>query len=112
MLENLRANADRVAEESGKSSYAEMLKRDDAVERLLDGDWKMEWSSEFLFVSDDPLKALKDEGLDKSDVLSVLVPVLKSAQHSETLISPYFVPGKKEPSSSLRGRRTASRCGS
>jgi putative cardiolipin synthase len=95
MLENLRSHADQVAEESKTSSYSELLKRDDAVERLLGGDWKMEWSSEFLFVSDDPLKALKDEGLDKSDVLSVLVPVLKSAQHSETLISPYFVPGKK-----------------
>ncbi len=95
MLENLRSHADRVAEESKNSPYAELLQRDDAVERLLGGDWTMQWSSEFLFVSDDPLKALKDEGLDKSDVLSVLVPVLKSAQHSETLISPYFVPGKK-----------------
>ena len=94
MLENLRANADRVAKESGKSSYAELLNRDDAVERLLDGDWTMEWSSEFQFVSDDPLKALKADVRDKSNVLGVLAPVLRSAQHSETLISPYFVPGR------------------
>jgi putative cardiolipin synthase len=94
MLENLRSHADEVAEQSKNSSYAELLKRDDAVERLLGGDWAMEWSSEFQFVSDDPLKALKAEVLDKSDVLSVLLPVLKSAQHSQTLISPYFVPGR------------------
>ena len=95
MLENLRSHADQVAEESRSSSYAELLKRDDAVERLVNGDWTMQWSSEYQFVSDDPLKALKEEGLERSDVLGVLVPVLKSAQHSETLISPYFVPGDK-----------------
>ena len=46
-------------------------------------------------MSDDPLKALKEPGLEKSDVLGVLRPVLKSAQQSETLISPYFVPGRQ-----------------
>jgi putative cardiolipin synthase len=94
-LEKLRKVAEQSVEEGKTSSYAELLKRDDSVERLVAGDWRMEWSSEFQFVSDDPLKALKAEGLEKSDVLSTLVPVLKSAQHSQTLISPYFVPGKQ-----------------
>jgi putative cardiolipin synthase len=94
-LDKLRKRAALAVEESKAGSYAELLKRDDAVERLLHGDWAMEWTSEFQFVSDDPLKALKAEGLERSDVLSVLVPVLKSAQRSETLISPYFVPGEK-----------------
>jgi cardiolipin synthase C len=94
-LEKLRTSAGRAAEEGKTSSYAELLKRDDAVEQLVAGDATLEWSSEFQFVSDDPLKALKADTLEKSDVLSALVPVLKSAQQSETLISPYFVPGKK-----------------
>jgi putative cardiolipin synthase len=94
-LVKLRTRADQVADQSKTSSYAELLKRDDAIERLLHGDWPLEWSSQFQFVSDDPLKALKNEGLDRSDVLGVLIPVLKSAQYSETLISPYFVPGNR-----------------
>ena len=94
-LEKLRTVGGQAIEEGKTGSYAELLKRDDAVERLVSGDWRLEWSSEFQFISDDPLKALKAEGLEKSDVLSTLVPVLKSAQHSQTLISPYFVPGKQ-----------------
>lgn len=92
-LERVRKGADQAAAQGKVSSYAELLKRDDAVERLVDGDWALDWSSDFLFVSDDPLKALKRPGLDKSNVLSVLLPVLKSAQKSQMLISPYFVPG-------------------
>lgn len=94
-LEKLRKKADEAAEAAKTSAYAELLKRNDAVERLLAGDWSLEWSSQFQFVSDDPLKALKKPGLEKSEVLSVLVPVLKSAQRSEILISPYFVPGQR-----------------
>lgn len=95
MLDNLRTRADQVAEQGRTSSFAELLKRDDAVERLLDGDWPLEWSGDFRFVSDDPLKALKADVRDKSAVLGVLAPLLRSAQHSGTLVSPYFVPGKR-----------------
>jgi putative cardiolipin synthase len=95
VLEELRARVSKAAEEGKTSSYAKLLKRDDAVERLFSGDWPVEWSTEFQFVSDDPLKALKAEVLEKSDVLGVLVPVLESAGQSQTLISPYFVPGKR-----------------
>ncbi len=95
VLEKLRKSTGQAADEGKTSSYAELLKRDDAVERLVAGDRPFEWSTEFQFVSDDPLKALKEMGLEKSDVLSVLVPVLKSAQRYETLVSPYFVPGKR-----------------
>jgi putative cardiolipin synthase len=94
-LEELRERARAAAEGARNSSYAELLKRDDAVERLVSGDWPVEWSSDFRFVSDDPLKALKEQTLEKSDVLSALVPLLKAAQESETLISPYFVPGRR-----------------
>jgi cardiolipin synthase C len=94
-LKKLRAQVDQAAEEGKNSSYAELLKRDDAVERLVSGDWSFAWSSEFQFVSDDPLKALKAQNLQKSEVLSTLVPVLRSARQSETLISPYFVPGPR-----------------
>jgi len=105
-LGKLRVRADQAAEEGKSSSYAELLKRDDAVERLMSGDWPVEWSSEFEFVSDDPLKALKEPGLEKSDVLSALVPVLKSAQQSATLISPYFVPGPQGTAFLLEGAQS------
>jgi putative cardiolipin synthase len=54
----------------------------------------MQWSPNFRFISDDPLKALgKEGGLAGSDVLATLGPLLKDSQSSVTIISPYFVPG-------------------
>ncbi|MCJ7451654.1 MAG: phospholipase D-like domain-containing protein, partial [Steroidobacteraceae bacterium] len=49
-LGKLRKRTEQAVEESRTSSYAELLKRDDAVERLLHGDWTLEWTSEFQFV--------------------------------------------------------------
>jgi putative cardiolipin synthase len=105
VLERLRKRTGQATDEVRNSPYAELLRRDDAVERLLAGDWPLDWSTEFQFVSDDPLKALKAEGLEKSDVLSTLVPVLNSAQRSQTLISPYFVPGRKGTDFLLAGAK-------
>jgi putative cardiolipin synthase len=56
----------------------------------------MQWTSQFRFVADDPAKATgKKSGLGGSEVLAVLAPAIQDAQQQVSVISPYFVPGKK-----------------
>jgi putative cardiolipin synthase len=76
---------------------------------LLIGDWPLQWSGEFRFVADDPLKALKDPGAGRSDVLGLLLPAMKAAQVSVTLISPYFVPGKDGAAGLVLGAQSGKR---
>lgn len=93
-LEDLRRRAAEFASTATESRYAKELGRDDAVERLLTGDWPLHWSSNFRFVSDNPLKALgEDGGLGGSHVLETMVPMIEGARSRVTVISPYFVPG-------------------
>jgi putative cardiolipin synthase len=81
--------------ETEASPYASELREDDAVRRLVSGDWPMEWTATYKFVSDDPLKALSEPGLQRSQVLIALLPVMQAAREDITMISPYFVPGKQ-----------------
>jgi putative cardiolipin synthase len=94
----LQALRDKVAPrvaQAEASRFAAELRRNDAVQRLVAGDWPMHWSAKFRFVSDDPLKALgKSSGLGGSEVLELLSPVLKASRTNVTIISPYFVPGE------------------
>jgi putative cardiolipin synthase len=94
-LQTLRDKvAPRVAQ-ADATRFATELRRNDAVQRLMAGDWPMQWSARFRFVSDDPLKVLgKGGGLGGSQVLELLSPVLKASRTSVTIISPYFVPGE------------------
>jgi putative cardiolipin synthase len=96
--QSLQTLRDRIAAQAGKASesrFAKELRENDAVKRLVAGDWPMHWSPDFRFVSDDPLKASgKTEGPAGSQVLASLGPVLKSSTSSVTIISPYFVPGE------------------
>jgi cardiolipin synthase C len=93
-LAELRAKLAPVIEEAKAGRYAELLRRDDAVRRVIEGDWQPIWSSEYRFVSDDPLKATREPGPERSDVLRVLGPAMRGAEHDLTVMSPYFVPGK------------------
>jgi len=94
-LDALRTRLASAADEAKNSEYADLLRRDDAVRRLVSGDWPMTWVSDYRFVSDDPLKALEAPGADRSQVLTTLVPEVRTAQHDVTIISPYFVPGQQ-----------------
>jgi putative cardiolipin synthase len=86
--------APRVAQ-AESSRFAAELRANDAVQRLVAGDWPMHWSGKFHFVSDDPLKAAgKSDGVAGSQVLALLGPVTKGSRENLTIISPYFVPGK------------------
>jgi putative cardiolipin synthase len=91
-LEKLRGLLATAMEGAKQGSYAELLRRDDAVTRLASGDWPMSWSSEYRFVADDPGKIYTDPDSSNSEVLAVLTPVLRSAQRDLTIVSPYFVP--------------------
>jgi len=93
-LDALRARAAPRVAQAEQSRFASELRNNDAVQRLVSGDWPMQWTSQFRFVSDDPLKALgKGGGIKGSDVLATLGPMVKSARDKLTVISPYFVPG-------------------
>ena len=91
-LDKLRGTLSAALEAAKQGAYAELLRRDDAVTRLVSGDWPMSWSSEYRFVADDPAKISKAANYMSSDVLAVLTPVLRSAQQDLTIVSPYFVP--------------------
>jgi cardiolipin synthase C len=93
-LEKLRASLAPVLEEGKQSQFAAVLQNNDAVRRFISGDWPAIWSSHYLFVADEPIKAARGRGAQASEVLGALAPALSGAQHSLTLISPYFVPGK------------------
>jgi len=94
----LQALRERIAPQvaqAGSSRFAAELRANDAVQRLLTGDWPMHWSGKFHFVSDDPLKAAgKSDGVAGSQVLALLGPLTRASRQSLTIISPYFVPGK------------------
>ena len=66
------------------------------MQRLVRGDWVMQWTADYRFVADDPAKATGGKsGLGGSDVLAVLAPALQDAESHISVISPYFVPGKQ-----------------
>jgi putative cardiolipin synthase len=95
-LAALRERTAPLVEAAPNHRYADELRKDDSVRRLLTGEWTVEWTSDYRFVSDDPAKATgKKSGLAGSDVLAVLAPAMQDAQRSITVISPYFVPGKQ-----------------
>jgi putative cardiolipin synthase len=94
-LQTLRDDFATRLGEAGKSRFAQELQESDSVHRLIAGDWPMQWSSDYRFVSDDPMKVQgKKSGVDGSNVLAFLVPLLKESREDVTIISPYFVPGK------------------
>jgi len=94
-LEALRERIAPMVEQARASRFATELRGNDAVQRLVAGDWPMQWSAKYAFVADDPAKAAgQGGGLAGSQVLAVLVPALESSSSTVTIISPYFVPGE------------------
>lgn len=94
-LDRLRSGLAAERERTESSHYATELRNDDALKRLLSRNLPMEWSDEYRFVADDPLKALKKGEGANSNVVAALSPVLVDSSRSITLISPYFVPGRR-----------------
>jgi putative cardiolipin synthase len=93
-LARLRERLARRTADAAGSRYAEALRGDDVVRRMLAGDWPMEWSGRYEFVADDPAKVtMKKRDIRRTNVVVALAPMVESAQSSVTVISPYFVPG-------------------
>ena len=94
-LERLRAVLAEHSEKAENSPYAVTLREDDAIRRLVAGDWPLEWSAHYRFIVDDPLKiTMKQQDAQRSVVGAALGQLARSAQRSLTVISPYFVPGE------------------
>jgi len=94
-LATVRSILDEHAVEAEASHYAGELRGDDAVQRLVAGDWPMEWTNTYRFVSDDPNKvSMAKDSEERSHVRTLLMPAASGARESLSLISPYFVPGE------------------
>jgi putative cardiolipin synthase len=75
------------------SRYAIALRGDDVVKRMYAGEWPMQWSGKYQFVSDDPRKVtMKKRDVKRTSVGSALLPMIQGAQKSVHIVSPYFVP--------------------
>jgi putative cardiolipin synthase len=94
--ERLALLRERLAEgvaEARAGRYAGELRESDAVARLMAGDWPMEWTRAYRFVSDEPSKAAAEKADRRhSMVVRVIEPAVRTAEHGTSIISPYFVP--------------------
>jgi putative cardiolipin synthase len=95
-LQRLRKSLDEHAASARESRYAQALRGNDGIQRLAAGDWTLQWSAKYRFVSDDPAKVTMDErDAARASVGAAIVPLIRNAQHSLEIISPYFVPGEE-----------------
>ena len=109
-LDRLRVLLGSHARDAATSRYATALRADDAVKRLVAGDWPMQWSSTYTFVSDDPLKVtMTERNAQRSLVGAALLPLLKAAQTNITIISPCSCPRSGHRFSRPRGRVSRAR---
>ncbi|MFO1393038.1 MAG: phospholipase D family protein [Steroidobacteraceae bacterium] len=94
-LQRLRKTTESFEPPDNLRRYAKAVKHNDSVQRLLAGDWPMEWASRYQFLSDDPLKVLgQGGGVAGSQVLTLLGPMVTHSREKLSVISPYFVPGE------------------
>ena len=93
-LGKLRNRLKKYTSETGNSRYAAALRADDVVTRMIAGDWPMQWSAKYQFISDDPSKVtMTKRDAKRTPVGSALLPMVQNAESSIVIISPYFVPG-------------------
>jgi len=93
-LAALRIKLDEAAAEARTRRYADAMLADDAMQRLVTGDWPMQWSANYQFAADDPLKVtMRDHDLQRAQVRRTLLRVVQGLRADLVLISPYFVPG-------------------
>jgi putative cardiolipin synthase len=95
-LTRLRDELRSHAAQAEQSRYAQALRENDAIKRMVAGEWPMQWSDNYRFVSDDPRKVtMKERDAQTTHVGASLVPLIAAAQTRLSIISPYFVPGEE-----------------
>jgi putative cardiolipin synthase len=94
-LNRLRPQLAAQAQRAQNSQYAQALRSNDAIQRMLQGNWPMQWSHNYRFVADDPDKVTQRERGARSQVSAALVPIAEAVQLRLSIISPYFVPGEQ-----------------
>jgi len=95
-LERLRQKLAGHAATARDSTYAKSLRDNDGIRKLAAGEWALQWSSRYRFVSDDPAKVTMDKrDAARAAVAAAIVPMVREAKKSVQIISPYFVPGKQ-----------------
>ena len=95
-LAKLRDHLAREAGETYDSPYAKALREDGALQRLASGEVPMQWSANYRFIADDPLKiSMKKRDAHRAAVSAVILPVMRDATSALDVVSPYFVPGDK-----------------
>ncbi len=73
------------------TQLADTLRRDPLVEKINLGNWRLHWTDQFRFLSDEPLKAFAADGV--SDIYGQILAQAKGAKKALWILSPYFVPG-------------------
>jgi putative cardiolipin synthase len=108
-LEKLRRYLARHASESRDSRYARALLYDPAIQRLASGELPMQWSGNYRFVADDPLKiSMQKRDAHRAAVSAVILPAMRDAKTALDVISPYFVPGDKGSTGLVNTARSGS----
>jgi putative cardiolipin synthase len=93
-LDKLRKRLAELTVEARDSAYARALAGRNLVQGMAAGEWPIQWSSRYEFVSDNPRKVTMDKrDAERTQVGVALVPLLKNSRSRVTVISPYFVPG-------------------
>ena len=93
-LQEIRGTLAQAARSAVGSEYAALIASDNGIARLLSGDWALDWTAEYRFVSDEPSKVRQKPSPGLSRVLAELMVALDGAEQSIRIVSPYFLPGR------------------
>ena len=94
-LATLRESLNAATTEARNGWYREALLESDRIRRMLAGEWPLEWTADYAFVSDLPDKVTGAPDEATSEVGRQLFPAMRAATTRLTVISPYFVPGER-----------------
>jgi len=94
-LAALRVKLDAVVVDAARTGRDANGPADGAIQRLVTGESPMQWSANYQFAADDPLKVtMNDHDLQRAEVRRTLLHAVQTLQSDLVLISPYFVPGE------------------
>ena len=80
-LGKMRQRLATQADETKDSRYAQALRGDAAIQRLASGAIPMEWSGNYQFIADDPLKiTMKKRDAHRAAVSAVLLPAMRDCE--------------------------------